>query len=545
MIPLNASAQAGDSLDSFRSEVFAGSIPESYLRYLQTSGLVPLYPWASRAFSPHEIDRLVPADTAHPWAERFADSERDFRGIRYGILSPEVTFRFNSASPYGSGDGPVWAGRGLTSAVQLGAFARWGPLSLTLSPIAFRAENQSFFIPTEGAAGTTPYGNRLFAGIDRPDRFGDKAYSQLDPGQSTFRVDFPFIAAGASTANMTWGPGSEYPLLLGNNAAGFPHIFLGSSEPIDLFIAKLHGRVMWGKLSQSEYSPVTGSPVFISRNEPGQKRFTTGFVLVAQPRGITGMEIGMARFFHSIWPKSGIPRSYFTKVFQAFLKENVPVEEPLDPSAPSDGRGIADNQLAEIFVRWVLPHSGFELSAEYGRDDHNEDLRDFIQEPDHSRFYNIGLRKVLSLKPNSLTAARVEIINFQLPQIANARGEGEIYVHGLIRQGHTQRGQLLGADVGVGTAAGSTVAVDRFTTNGRWTASWKRDLKGEIGEFTETGIRQRRAMNVSNAVGFEMTRFVKRFDVTAGITFVREYNRYFIEDASNINALLGVRYGLR
>jgi len=303
---------------------------------------------------------------------------------------------------------------------------------------------------------------------------------------------------------------------------------------------------MWGRLAQSEFSSVTGPATYVSRAESGRRRFTTGFVIVAEPRGMTGLEIGGARFFHSIWPRSGIPRSYVTKAFQGFLKKNLPFEGFSDPRLPdgSGGQGISDNQLASVFGRWVLPRSGFELFAEYGRDDHSVDRRDLLQEPDHARFYSLGVRKVVSSNPRALTAVRAEIINFQLPQLSRYRGQGEIYFHGLIRQGHTYRGQLLGADVGVGAAAGSTLAIERFTPSGRWSASWKRDLKGEIGNYTLLGVQTARSINVTHALGFEMTKFVRGFDVTGGMTFVREFNRYFLADAANVNATAGVRYNL-
>jgi hypothetical protein len=539
--------QAATGGDSFRSEIFVGSQPENYLRYLQTSGLVPLYPWSSRAFSPRELDRLIPRDTAHPWHDRLLPGGRSFHGIRYDIVRPSATFRYNTGFAYGSNDGPVWAGRGLTSAVQFGGFARWGPASLTLAPMVFRAENRAFFIIPTGRPGAGAFGNALFGGVDLPQRFGDGAYSQLDPGQSTIRVDLPIVSFGASTANMGWGPGTEYPLLLGNNAAGFPHLFVGSSAPIDIFILKLHVNYMWGELAQSEFSPVTGPNLYTSRAEPGRKRFATGFVVAAEPRGITGLEVGGARFFHSIWPRSGIPRSYLTKALQGFLKKGLPRGQPSDPRLPQDidERGIADNQLIEVFARWVLPHSGFELSAEYGRDDHSYDFRDLEQEPDHSRFYNFGVRKVISLDAASMTAARFELINFQLPSLSRYRGEGEIYLHGLLRQGHTQRGQLLGADVGVGAAAGSTVAVDHYTETGRWTLSWVRDLKQEDGNFLLLGVRRPKSMDVTHALGFEMTRLIRGIDVTTGLTFVRNFNRDFSADAANLNAIVGLRYNVR
>ncbi|HEY8164932.1 MAG TPA: hypothetical protein VIF83_05190 [Gemmatimonadaceae bacterium] len=544
--PTVATAQS-NSASRVRSEIFVGSPAENYLRYLQSIGLVPLYPWSSRAFSPRELDRLIPKDSAHPWAARFRRSSDRLGPVEYDFIRPTSGVRFNTAFPYGSNDGPVWAGRGLTSSIVAGVALRWKPVSLTIAPMAFRAENSSFdMLPTPNT-GLAAFADPLYGGVDRPQRFGASAYSQIDPGQSTLRVDLPFVSGGVSTANMGWGPGSEYPLILGNNAAGFPHAFVGTSEPLNIFIGNVHAKVMWGELFQSRFSLVQGPTRYISRAEPGTTRFTTGIVATFQPRGVTGLEIGASRFFHSIWPVSGIPRSYLTKVFQGILKKDLPLDVPDDPRFPPglETQGISDNQLISAFLRWVLPHSGFEVSGEYAREDHAYDLRDLLQEPDHSRFYTFGMRKVFRHSPAALTAGRVEIINFQLPQLSRYRGEGEIYFHGLLRQGHTNRGQLLGANVGVGSAAGSTVAVDHYSRNGSWTASWVRDVNRENGSYLLLGVRNPRSMDVNHALGFEMTRFLEAFDVTGGLTFVRDFNRNFTRDVNNLNATLSVSYKLR
>jgi hypothetical protein len=304
---------------------------------------------------------------------------------------------------------------------------------------------------------------------------------------------------------------------------------------------------MWGELYQSDYSAVTGPTRYLSRAEPGKKRFTTGFVAAIQPRGLTGLELGATRFFHSIWPRSGIPSSYFTKFLQGFLKSSLEPDRPRDPRFQEglDDRGVSDNQLVSVFARWVLPKSGFEMHVEYGRDDHSADMRDLVQEPDHSRVYSFGARKVVRSNARGVTGARVEIMNFQLPQLDRYRNQGEIYAHGLLRQGHTFRGQMLGADVGVGTGAGSVVAVDRFTRDGRWTAKWSRVVRQENGDYLVAGIRSPRSIDVAHALGFEMARFMKGFDVTGGLAYVYEFNRDFKADATNLNAQLGVRYDLR
>ena len=537
---LRAQAQ---SSGGFSHEVFAGSEAENYLRYLQSVGRVPVTQWSLRPFSSRELRHILPADSAHPWRLKFESVAKDPRKIEFGLIQPSLAFRYNSSFAYGSNDGPIWAGRGVTSAVQAGFYAGWGPVSLVVAPMAFRASNQDFEIIPNGASGYAAFGNPQFGSVDRPERFGDSPYQQVDPGQSTLRVDLPFVTAGASTANQEWGPGQELPIILGNNAAGFPHLFAGTSEPVDLYIAKLHAKVIWGELLQSDYSSVTGAEHYVSRAEPGTKRFTTGLVFSIQPRGLTGLEIGGTRFFHSIWPRSGIPRSYVTKAFEGILKKDLPPNVIQDPRFPRDeSLGIADNQLASIFARWVLPHSGFEMHFEYGREDHSYDFRDLQQEPDHARAYTIGARKVFSFKPNTMTAARVEIMNFQLPQLERYRDEGEMYVHGLIRQGHTYKGQLLGADVGVGTGAGSVTAVDHYSSKGGWTASWTRIVRRENGNYTLLGVRNPRSIDVSHALGYEATRFYQPYELTYGVTLVRELNRDFKHDVTNLNAIIGLRY---
>lgn len=542
----SAAAQNGGTETSVRHEIFVATAADSYLRYLQTVGRVPLYPWSSRPFSQRELRKLIPSDSAHPWSGRFGTAQWSEYGVRLGLIQPTTTLRFNSAFPYGSNDGPVWAGRGLTHSAQAGFYAEVGPLSLIVAPMAFRAQNRDFNILTTDRTGNGAFGDPVFGGVDRPQRFGASPYEQVDPGQTTLRIDLPVVSVGASTANQEWGPGQELPVILGNNAAGFPHLFIGTSEAQDIFIGRVSAKIMWGELFQSDYSSVAGPSHYVSKAEPGTKRFTTGVVFSIEPRGLTGLELGGIRFFHSIWPTSGIPRSYVTKVFQGILKKDIPAEGIKDPRLPAEEQqGIADNQLISVFFRWVLPRSGFEVHAEYGRDDHSYDFRDLTQEPDHSRAYSIGARKVFSSKAATLTAGRVEIMNFQLPQLARYRGEGEMYVHGLIRQGHTYKGQLLGADVGVGTGAGSVMAVDRFTPGGRWTVSWTRIVRQENGNYTLLGVRAPRSIDVSHAVGLEASTFMSEFEFTYGVTLVRELNRDFKSDATNINALLGLRYLVR
>jgi hypothetical protein len=548
--PSALAAQGGGSAVGGRSEVFAGGELEGYLRYLQTLGAVAPHPWSIRGFAPRTLDAILPeSTTAHPWRARYDLARGRRRGLVLDYVRPTVSARYNSAFPHGSNDGPLWAGRGLTTAVQAGVAVRWGPLSGTIAPVAFRAENAGFALESNGRRGDTAYADLRFPfTVDRPRRFGDAAYTAVDPGQSTIRLDAGPVAAGASTANQTWGPGDRYAMMLGNNAAGFPHLFVGTSAPADLWIAKLHARATWGRLDQSDYSPVGGSDTFVDIAQPGRRRFASGLVAVLQPRGLPGLEIGGARFFHSPWRRGGPTGRDFRKPFEAFYKEDI----ELDPDNPLDPTSDVDNQIASAFFRWVLPRGGLELSGEFYKEDHNQDTRDLVLEPDHNAGYALGVRKAFRRRDGGVVGVRAEVVNLELGPIGQRRTQGLNYIGGYLRQGHTQRGQSLGADVGVGSAAGATVGVDWYSARGRWSATWSRTLRQDalprFGPFAVAGQATRefaRALDVLHTLGAEGVVFRGPLDVTAGVTAALNLNREFRRDVFNLGAVVAARYNLR
>jgi hypothetical protein len=540
LIPILAGAQDSTSREA-PSHVTVGSDSEDYLRYLQDAGIAAVYPWSLREFSPWELEKMSVSRGSHPWSGKAEYHDVPSR-FSLRLLPVNVVFRYNSAFPYGSNDGAVWAGKGFTSALDFGFTFKVGPLSGTVNPIAFRAENQPFDIAPSGVTDPTAFADPAFpTQVDRPRRFGDAAYSRFDPGESTLQLAALGLTAGVSSANMSWGPMELYPYILGGNAPGFPHVFVGTNRPLSIWIARIHAKIVWGELQQSAFSPVTGTSYYSSVVESGTKRFMSGIVGTIQPRGVPGLELGGARFFHSVWPREGLPRSYFTKPFEAIFKK------ALGSAGFADGSdaGVGDNQLASVFARWVFPSSGFEFYGEYGREDHNYDFRDFIQEPDHSRAYGMGLRKVVTADSSHLTAVRAELINFQLPTLARHRGEGGTYTHTVIRQGHTNRGQLLGADTGIGTGAGSTLAWDSYSPRGRWTIAWVRTVRQEDGKYYLNGVENQRSSDVLNALSAERATTSTTREFASKLSLVRELNRNFDHDSWNVNIQLGVRYHFR
>src|SRR5690606_19519601 len=115
---------------------------------------------------------------------------------------------------------------------------------------------------------------------------------------------------------------------------------------------------------------------------------------------------------------------------------------------------LRDNQLFSIFARWAFPEVGFEVFAEWARDDHWEDLDDLLMEPDHSQTYMLGFQKVVLAGPRWVRLYG-ELAHLQSSSTYRSGRGGPfiMYAHSQLRQGYTHRGQLLGAAIGPGSDA--------------------------------------------------------------------------------------------
>ncbi|MEW5926315.1 MAG: capsule assembly Wzi family protein [Gemmatimonadota bacterium] len=489
-----AAAQEVRGVSAGSAPGMVGSEWEEYLRFLQTLGAAPAYPWSVRAFSPAEVDRILPADSLHPWSAEQPRDGGDSSGLRVRWIAPQVDVIHNTAFPYSVNDGPLWAGKGLTTAVQGGVALRYGPLSLTLAPVAFRAENARFPLAESARPGADPFEDPMGVGIDLPQRFGDEAYARLDPGQSTVRLDFPAVTLGASTANQQWGPGSTHPLLLGNNAPGFTHVFVGTGKPLGIGIGSLHARALAGQLEESDYSPAADT---LSR------RLMSGVVVVFVPRGLPTLELGGARLIQSGRFRRAV-RQHFSEMLGGLFKSQA--------TDPDDAReqGRLD-QRASFFGRWVAPGSGLEFYGEYAREDHNWDLRDFLLEPDHTAGYMVGVRKAWSLADTRMLTFRGEAVNTQSSHLRPIRSQGIFYAGSGVPQGHTHGGQVLGSVAAFG-GSGLVAASDFYHPGGRWSASYTRTYlhgPGNSAVATEPDVLQ--------TLGADALFMRPRWDVRVGV----------------------------
>jgi hypothetical protein len=423
------------------------SANERYLRLAQVAGRVPLTSWTIRPLGPQETERLASNAAAFPVS---VGAPPIGKGIAHGYwVAPELRAIYNSSFPWGYNDGPVWAGRGLVGVASGGITVRIRPLTLIVAPTWFRAQNAGPTFGSNADTGITSFRDLDGARIDLPRRFGDGPYGRLDWGQSTIRLDGFGATLGVSSANQHLGPATAFPFLLGNNAAGIPNLFIGTGAPVNMGVGHVQGRMEWGRIDQTRWSPVAGEG----------RRLFTGVALSVTPRWFPGLEVGGARVIHLKWRTGGISGRDLFRALNGPLND---LEE-------------GDNQLASVFFRWVRPQSGVEVFGEFGREDRNHDRRDLIVEPDHDAAYMVGLQKVFNFNDRTLSAVRAELLNTRITALANVRSQAPAYIQGTIFQGHTQLGQVLGAPGGAGGGA-FTLSYEHHARTHSWSTGVTRLL---------------------------------------------------------------------
>jgi hypothetical protein len=323
------------------------------------------------------------------------------------------------------------------------------------------------------------------------------------------------VTVGASTANEYWGPASEEPFLLGNNAAGFVHAFAGTDGPVTLGPVTVNLRLIAGRLDQSAYSYAD----FANR-----RRYISGVVAAFGVKQLPGLEIGGGRLFENVWPDTGFSiGDIVTPLFQSLLKTK------LDEKFGGAG-DKPDNQLASIFARWAFPESGVEVYGEYGREDNAWDTRDLLLEPDHDVTYMLGLARVWKRSAERLLVLRGELLNSAVTDLNKVRGQSPPYVHFPILQGHTALGQVLGAPSGYG-GGGIRVSTDLYWPRGRVTVAWSRSMR-EPPALTSSNRDVMQALAVNGLISRP------GFDVAPEIALVYNANRN--GGAGALNARFGM-----
>jgi hypothetical protein len=530
-------AQSGNG----RAELFVESELE---RYVRVAAIADRLDPVLRTIRPH-TSVSIRSRAPHPWLARAGIFDTVVERT-VDLVAPTVTVGMNSAMPWGLDDGAVWAGRGVTASGSAGVRLRAGPFAATIAPIAFVTQNAGFPLRSNGRVGPERFNDfAVPMAIDRPRRFGEGSYARVDPGQSEFALHAPRIKVSAGSAHIGLGPGGPFPALLGANAPGFLHGAVRTTQPIPLWVARLSFHYFAGALEQSGFGPVqSGALSYASEASPGRRRAITGLTLVVHPGSAKHVELGLSRVYVSPWRRAGITMATAIKPLDAFWKNKLPEQ---NPERPDDPTSDPDNQLASVFLRWAFPSAGAELTAEYVREDHSWDFRDFLNEPEQNAGFIVGFRKVLHNAADVLSALRVDVQQLDLSPLAQQRSQGSWYVHFPLVQGFTNRGQLLGAPTGVGAPVALSVGYDRFDRRGRWGATVLRSRSLSRGNQLEdnrslpAGSLIENAQEVSYSAIVDRVLFRGSSDVTVRASVTHMFNREFVSDRTNLGVQLAMR----
>jgi hypothetical protein len=286
--------------------------------------------WMARAAGPVG-DEPVPGVTATGLA---------WLPVRAGAL-------WNSTHPTSGQDGLLWAGRGVSTTATAGLAVRAGPLSAALAPEVAWQQNRWFALASTGAEGNGAYASPWYPEeLDLPQRFGAGPFAAVAPGRSFVRLDAFGVAVGLSSESRWWGPGQRNALLLSGAGPGFPHLFLGTSAPVDFGVGPMEAQLLWGRLDRTPYR-FAGLP---------RHAWLNGLALGWAPRWVPGLSVGAGRMFIQSW--ESMKADHFLSVVEPPFKTQV-----------AGGDNPFDNQLVSVWARWVVPVVGLALWGELARDD--------------------------------------------------------------------------------------------------------------------------------------------------------------------------------
>jgi hypothetical protein len=367
------------------------------------------------------------------------------------LLPAETGLNFNSMYPRDWNDGALWNGAGFSLALRAGAHGGWRHFEVGIAPVLALHQNEAFSTHFHPNPDLSRWAHRWHGrGIDLPQRFGADPFAAVDAGQSFVRAAIGGLRVGASTENVAWGPARRNPLLLSGTSAGFPHLFVETGGGRDIGIGRAELQLFFGRLHESGY---------FDRDPTNDQRAIAGTIVTLAPDGVPGLYLGAGR----LHTQRREPASMADILIGPFFG--------IDP----DSAGLPrDMRLYSLFMRWVVPGSGFEVYGEWARQNSWREWFSLQDELEGHQAYTIGVQKA------GMIGTRAWRLSAEISHLADTRthldagrGTSSFYVDAYVTQGHTHRGQLLGAPIGPGSEA-QFIGFDLFWSRGRSTVSIER-----------------------------------------------------------------------
>jgi hypothetical protein len=261
-------------------------------------------------------------------------------------------------------------------------------------------------------------------------------------------------------------------------------------------------------------------------------RYLNGIVVAWQPKWTKGLFLGFSRVFYQYLSdvKPGIDG--YLPVIGKFFKKNLPSEDALKR-----------DQLVSFFFRLVLPKEKAEVYGEFGRNDHSYNLTDFLVQPEHSRAYTIGFSKIFDAGKKDIQLY-TEMTNLQMPSTILVRGGQSWYVHYQIREGYTNRGQVIGAGIGPGSSS-QTIGLRSISGFNRTGISFERVVRNNDFYYSSIGSMGGQWRRNWADLSFNANKSwrTKNIIYDAQLSWIYSLNyQWYYPHQSNISARLGMCY---
>jgi hypothetical protein len=490
-----------------------GSYINEYYEVLALSGIIerPTLMYQSLSRNAWEL----PADDVdHPWKKRM-EREEDWNlgeGVNWNIVSPELLLSFNTSYAQGFNDGSLWQGKGVNSRITGGINLNWKWLSATLAPELWFAQNQGFeLMPSDPALSQYSYPTWNVDHIDMPQRFGDDPLIGYGLGQSDLRLNIGSFTLGASNENLWFGPAQVNPILMSNNASGFPHVDIGIRK-VRTFIGDVEFDLVWGRLTESGH---------FDEEESNDQRLFSSLTFAYSPFFLDSLTLGVGRVMYTTWQNLDI--NDFTVVFNPLIL------------------GLDDrDQVISFLIDWFFTSAMFNVYLEWARNDYSPGLRWALSYPQHSQGYTLGFRKAISTKRKGY----VEITT-ELTELARTKDADDIcpsfYRHSQVIQGYTHLGQVMGASIGPGSNT-QFFGVDYYDSWGKASLSIQRIAYDQDYYFAKFFTPDNE--NVEWIVSAGSVIFLSSIDLNIELAFSDNWNRNYVKDNDvyNLHVATSCRY---
>lgn len=490
---------------------------EEYYDFLSLSGITERPYLNYRTLS--DSDWKSP-DNDHIWngvnlAQRHLITDK----MSYKVYGPKFFISFNSAAPYGQNDRALWQGRGFNLDLDVGArFEAYG-LELTLKPELAFSHNMPFAYRKSAYQGSKfkdkaeLYGYYGITSVDAPQRFGDKPFFTYDWGDTEIRYSYKTFTFGFGTQHIWLGPAKLNPILHSNNAPSYPKFDIGMrKQPVILGkwnAGFMEFRTWWGMLEESKYFDI---------DKTNDKNLITGLTFSYSPSFIPGFTLGFNRIMLSKWSDKDW-NSIFT-LLVPFMKSSAGVDEC--------------DQRASITFEYVFPRVGLDIYLEWGKNDYSIPIK-FIRYPFHTEGCTLGLKKHFYINKNIRGEVLVEHTNIEASKdyLSFITWGTTFYAHHIIKQGHTHKGQWLGAGIGTGgnsqyigcklyyPKGTSELFLQRVNPDNDFT--WF--IQGPKSKITDSGVTAEDSIRANYSIGAKTLYYITRdLYISGKFVFIYEFN---------------------